>query len=285
MTLDLPRLLASTVDVVHAAGDVIRGFDGPVPRRDPTMKGLRDPVTEADLASERLLVERLRGVLPEAAVFAEETTRESTDGLVWYIDPLDGTVNFSQAHPFFSVSVALYDGPEPLLGVVHAPRLGETFAAARGHGTTLNGEVVRVSARERLIDSVLATGFGYRRHELADDNIDHFARLVLQVRGLRRGGSAALDLAYTCCGRLDGFWEPHLNAFDLAAGALLVREAGGVVSDMTGGDDWLHGKHICAAGPALHGPLLAALAEADVLIGRDVTPETLKSATTPEGDS
>ncbi len=249
---DIPRLLAFAVETARSAGAVILAHDAPVPR-PPVMKGTRDPVTAADLASERHIVERLRAETPDAAIFAEEETRdEPRDGLTWYVDPLDGTVNFSQAHPFFAVSLALYDGREPLVGVVHAPRLGETFAAGRGLGTTLDGEAVRVSRKDALIDAVLATGFAYRRHELADDNVGHFTDFILDVRGLRRCGSAALDLAYTAAGRLDGYWEPHLNAFDVAAGALLVREAGGVVTDMTGGDDWLHGGTIAAGPEAMH---------------------------------
>ncbi|MHC5212895.1 MAG: inositol monophosphatase family protein, partial [Planctomycetota bacterium] len=179
------------------------------------------------------------------------------------VDPLDGTVNFSQAHPFFAVSIALYDGDRPLVGVVHAPRLGETFAAAAGRGAHLDGRRLAVSTKTRLLDSVLATGFAYRRTELADNNVGHFDDMILRVRGLRRGGSAALDLAYVAAGRLDGHWEPHLNAWDVAAGALLVLEAGGRVSTMDGGDGWLHGDSILAAGPGLHGPMAAVLAGRD----------------------
>ena len=244
----------------RAAGEELAARDDGTPR-PPRMKGLRDPVTDADLAAERLIVERLSGAYPEAAILAEEERRdEDVSGLVWYVDPLDGTVNFSQSLPFYAVSIALYDGSEPLVGVVHAPRLAETFSARRGGGASLNGRRLDVSRKERLIDSVLATGFCYRRHEIEDNNLDHFERLVLRVRGLRRAGSAALDLAYVAAGRLDGYWEPHLNSFDVAAGALLVREAGGTVTDMRGGADWLHGGNIAVAGPALHAALLAELA-------------------------
>lgn len=260
MSLDLPELLAFAEETARAAGHVILEHDAPVPGAAPKLKGLRDPVTAADLASERLIVERLRARCPEMAIFAEEETRDAdTDGLVWYVDPLDGTVNFSQAHPFFAVSMALYRGAEPLVGVVHAPRLGETFCAAAGHGATLNGASLKVAAKTRFVDALLATGFAYRRHELPDDNIGHFADFILGVRGIRRCGSAALDLAYLAAGRLDGYWEPHLNPFDVAAGALLVREAGGVVSDWQGGDAWLHGARIAAANAALHPGLLAVL--------------------------
>ena len=260
MTPDIPRLLAFAEETARSAGEVIRRHDALAPR-PPRLKDTRDPVTEADLASERHIVERIRAAYPEHAIFAEEETRdEAGDGLTWYVDPLDGTVNFSQAHPFFCVSLALYEGDEPLAGVVHAPRLGETFTAGRGLGAHLDGTPLAVSRKDALIDAVLATGFAYRRHELENDNVGHFQDFILDVRGLRRGGSAALDLAYVAAGRLDGYWEPHLNSFDVAAGALLVREAGGVVTDMHGGADWLHGRHIAAGPAALHGQILERLA-------------------------
>ncbi len=250
--------LDALVAVARGAGEIILAHDAPFPR-PPRLKGERDPVTDADLASERYIVRELRARWPGAVICAEEETRETGDGLVWYVDPLDGTVNFSQAHPFFAVSIALCERSRPVLGVVHAPRLGETFAAAAGAGATLNGRPLAVSRKRRLIDSVLATGFAYRRAELPDNNVDHFTNFILRVRGLRRGGSAALDLAYVAAGRLDGHWEPHLNPWDVAAGALLVREAGGRVTDMRGGDDWLHGGSLLACGPELHPAMLAVL--------------------------
>jgi myo-inositol-1(or 4)-monophosphatase len=226
------------------------------------LKGMRDPVTEADIASERHIVGRIREAYPQDAIYAEEETRDAaSDGLTWYVDPIDGTVNFSQSHPFFAVSLALFDGLTPLVGVVHAPRLQETFAAGAGLGTTLNGNLVRVSSKTALIEAVLATGFSYQRHEVADNNLNHFNEFILDVRGLRRCGSAALDLAYTAAGRLDGYWEPHLNPFDVAAGALLVMEAGGVVTDMSGGDGWLHGGTIAAAPKVMHDLMLSRLAD------------------------
>jgi myo-inositol-1(or 4)-monophosphatase len=260
VSLDPQAVLAFAVDTALAAGEVLVAHDAPFPR-PPRLKGAIDPVTDADLASERLIVERLRARFPSHAICAEEEVRDAASpGPTWYVDPLDGTVNFSQAHPFFAVSIACYDGPVPVAAVVHAPRLRETFAAAAGCGATLNGQLLGVSAKAALLESVLATGFAYRRRELADNNVAHFADMVLRVRGLRRCGSAALDLAYVAAGRLDGYWEPHLSPWDVAAGALLVREAGGVVTDMRGGDDWLHGRSAVACGPALHASILAVLA-------------------------
>ena len=265
MEPDLAAALEFAVETARAAGALILQHDGLLPHSQrghaPRMKGPRDPVTAADLAAERLIVERLRARWPGAGIVAEEETREPGGaGLTWYVDPLDGTVNFSQAHPFFAVSIALYRGEVPLVGVVHAPRLQETFAARAGGGATLNGQRLTGSDKTRLQDALLGTGFAYRRNELADDNVRHFADFVPIVRDLRRGGSAALDLAYVAAGRLDAYWEPHLNAWDVAAGALLVREAGGLVTDFTGGGNWLHGRSVVAGPAPLHAAILQVLA-------------------------
>jgi myo-inositol-1(or 4)-monophosphatase len=139
----------------------------------------------------------------------------------------------------------------PLVGIVHAPRLGETFRAVRGQGATLDGRVLRVSQCTRLADAVLATGFPYRRETLEHSNLENFQSFFFDVRGLRRMGSAAIDLCYTAAGRFDGYWELHLSPHDVAAGGLIVREAGGRVADADGGEDWLRGGSIVAAGPAL----------------------------------
>lgn len=217
----------------------------------------RDLVTEVDVACERLLVERLRAATPGAAIEAEEEVHDAPrGGLRWFVDPLDGTVNYVHGLPCFGVSIALYDGDQPLLGVVHAPRLGETFVAVLGCGAWSSeaGRVPRrlaVSPATTLGESILGTGFPYRRSELAHSNLENFARFFHDVRDLRRMGSAALDLAFVAAGRLDGFWELHLAPHDVAAGALLVREAGGDVTDADGGQRWLRGGHIVAAGPAV----------------------------------
>ena len=222
----------------------------------------RDLVTSADLASERLLVRRLREHFPRHAIEAEEETRDAprAGGLRWFLDPLDGTINFVHRLPAFAVSMGLYRDRTGELAVVHAPRLNETFWAVRGGGAFLDGEPLHVSRTTELAESVLATGFPYRRSELEHDNLANFARFFHDVRGLRRMGSAALDLAYTAAGRFDGFWELHLSPHDVAAGALLVREAGGVVTDADGGDHWLRSGHIVAGPRALHALIRARLA-------------------------
>jgi myo-inositol-1(or 4)-monophosphatase len=218
-----------------------------------TKSAARDLVTAADVESERLIVARLRAAFPAHAIEAEEEVRDPADEIKprWFLDPLDGTVNFVHGIPLFSVSIALYAGIAPQAAVVHLPRLGETFTAERGKGAWSAGELLRVSEAKTLGESILATGFPYRRNELPNNNLENFNRFFLDVRGVRRMGSAAMDLAYVAAGRLDGYWELHLSPHDVAAGALLVREAGGIVQDFDGGETWLRGGHIVAAGPGI----------------------------------
>jgi myo-inositol-1(or 4)-monophosphatase len=248
------RARAVALEAAHEAGRLLLGYLG---RLDPARIGhksaARDLVTEADLASERCLVAHLRRAFPEHAIEAEEAVRDAaSSGPRWFLDPLDGTVNFVHRLPCFAVSLGLFVDGRPEVAVVHAPRLGETFSALRGEGAYLAGERLRVSAASALADSLLATGFPYRRTGTRASNLENFAALLHEVRDLRRMGSAALDLAYVAAGRFDGFWELHLSPHDVAAGALLVREAGGRVTDLDGGEDWLRGGHLLAAGPALH---------------------------------
>ncbi|MBL8863424.1 MAG: inositol monophosphatase [Planctomycetes bacterium] len=262
----LDAVLLEAEAAVRAAGAVLLDAYGTIRRSDVrTKSAARDLVTQADVAAERVLVAHLRRVFPGHAIEAEEEVRDARDELRprWFLDPLDGTVNFVYGIPLFCVSAGLYLGPEPLVAVVHAPRLGETFVARRGGGARLiapdgasNGastaaRALRVSDCAALADAVLATGFAYRRNELANDNVANLAGLVNRVRDVRRMGSAALDLAFVAAGRLDGYWELHLEPHDVAAGALLVREAGGLVRDLCGGEGWLRGKHVVAATPGI----------------------------------
>jgi myo-inositol-1(or 4)-monophosphatase len=251
------QALAVAESLAREAGALLMEHFG---RLDPatigTKSSARDLVTAADLGSERLIVRGLRAAFPNHSIEAEEEVHDAIDAVDalrprWFLDPLDGTVNFVHQMPAFAVSIALYIGDEPEVAVVHLPRLAETFTAARGEGACLNGAPIHVSRKQRLSESILATGFPYRRNELEHNNLANFDRFFLDVRDLRRMGSAAMDLAYVAAGRIDGFWELHLSPHDVAAGALLVREAGGVVKDADGGVDWLRGGHIVASGPAL----------------------------------
>ncbi len=213
----------------------------------------RDLVTETDGASEALILAAIRREFPGDGIVAEESSpAEIRGGRVWIVDPLDGTVNFAHGVPLFSVSIGLAVDGVPVAGCVHAPYLRETYSAAAGEGATLNGEPVRVSAEADLSKALLCTGFAYKRNEVEENNLDNFVRMELLARGVRRLGSAALDLAFVACGRFDGFWELWLSPWDVCAGIVLVREAGGVVTEIGGESDPLFGDSILAAGPALH---------------------------------
>jgi myo-inositol-1(or 4)-monophosphatase len=259
--LDRSSILALAERVAREAGELLLERQGDLEALHVQSKSsARDLVTAVDLASERLIVERLRAAHPDHAIEAEEETRDAggnhPDELRWYLDPLDGTVNYVHGLPIFCVSMALFAGHVPQVAVVHAPVLRETFTATAGGGCYLNGTRVSVRATADLGEAVLATGFPYRRGELEHSNLENFCRFFYDVRGMRRMGSAALDLAYVAAGRLDGFWELHLSPHDVAAGALLVREAGGIVTDAEGGEDWLRGGHLVAAGEILHAKML-----------------------------
>lgn len=258
--LDLDAVLATALATAREAGGVLLEHLGRLRPSDIASKSIeRDLVTAADLASERIVVQRLRAAFPDHAIEAEEETRDARrgdDDLRWFLDPLDGTINFVHQLPVFCVSMGLMRGRTPLVAVVHAPRLNETFSARAGGGAFLDGAPMRVSRCTQLADAILATGFPYRRGLLEHDNLANFSSFFHQVRGIRRMGSAALDLAYVAAGRFDGFWELHLAPHDVAAGGLLVREAGGIVTDADGGDDWLRSGHIVAAPPVMH-PLIA----------------------------
>ncbi|MHC4973157.1 MAG: inositol monophosphatase family protein [Planctomycetota bacterium] len=254
--------LATATELARSAGEILASHYGRLRRADAARKTTRrDLVSRADLESQRFLIERI----PAADdILAEEgSNRDSGADRRWVIDPLDGTVNFLHGLPFWCVSLAVVDRGEPVAAVVHAPELGQTFTAAAGAGAFCNGEPVSVSATPELAESILATGFAYRRNELADHNFDNFTTLGLAAAGVRRMGSAALDLSYVACGRLDGFWELHLEAWDVAAGTLLVREAGGRVTDFGGAEELdavLFRRHVVASNGRIHAAIRERLA-------------------------
>lgn len=250
--------LAVALEAAAAAGDALLEYDERLSAADVRSKGIaRDLVTAADLASEAILIDRLRRAFPGHAIEAEETVRDPLDDRPrWFLDPLDGTTNFVHGLFAWAVSMGLWIQGRPVLAVVHAPRLGETALALAGAGGLLLGprgtaRPLCVRSTQNLAEAVLATGFPYRRAELPNSNLENFCSVFPEVRGLRRIGSAALDLTWVAAGRLDGFWELHLAPHDVAAGGLLVREAGGVVTDAAGGEDWLRGGSILAAGDAI----------------------------------
>lgn len=225
------------------------------------LKGDYDLVTEADRASEHMVVERLKSYFPSHAVLGEEGgLREASSEYCWYVDPLDGTTNFAHGYPVFNVTLALEHAGEMVCGVIYDPTRQEMFTAERGSGAFLNGRRIHASKAQRLEESLLATGFPSRkRHE--NVNVHFFHQAAMTTHGVRRGGAAAIDLAYVACGRLDGFWEFGLNPWDMAAGLLLVTEAGGRVTDMKGGPASLRGPHIAVSNGAIHESLLTLFSE------------------------
>lgn len=192
-----------------------------------------DLVTVADRESEARIIQVIKSRFPDHTILAEESGLESgrQDDYLWIIDPLDGTTNYTHGYPMVSISIALTLKGEPLVGVVHNPILKEFFEAKKGDGALLNGQKIAVTCVEELSSSLLATGFAYDRLKTPETNYKEFAYFTQLTHGVRRGGSAALDLAYVACGRLDGYWERGLKSWDIAAGALLVTEAGGRVSN------------------------------------------------------
>jgi myo-inositol-1(or 4)-monophosphatase len=225
------------------------------------LKGDFDLVTEADRASERLVVERLRSHFPQHGIVAEEGGgHESRSEYRWYVDPLDGTTNFAHGYPAFNVTLALEQAGRMIAGVVYDPIREELFAAERGSGAYLNNRRIRVTPSTRLQDSLLATGFpSFKRHQ--NVNVHFFHQVAMVTHGVRRSGSAAIDLAYVAAGRLDGFWEFGLNPWDLAAGTLLIEEAGGRCTDMCGQPMEVRGRHLTATNGLIHDELIGLFAE------------------------
>jgi myo-inositol-1(or 4)-monophosphatase len=224
-------------------------------------KGEVDVVTEADRASESLIVRELRKRFPSHGVVAEEGGGyEGSSGYRWWIDPLDGTTNFAHSFPIFAVSMALESDGEVIAGVVYDPTRKELFSAARGQGARLNGAAIQVSRVGRLEEALVATGFPSRKRHV-NPNIHYYHEMNMRTHGVRRPGAAAIDLAYVACGRMDGFWEFHLHPWDVAAGKLLVEEAGGKLSEAGGGPHRLDSPSVLASNGLLHGALLGAFEE------------------------
>jgi myo-inositol-1(or 4)-monophosphatase len=251
--------LETAADIAREAGALIHNY---LERRIGfELKGEFDLVTEADRASERLIVERLLSHFPTHAIVAEEGGgQEGSSEYRWYVDPLDGTTNFAHGFPAFNVTMGLEKAGELIAGVVYDPVRDEMFTAERGAGAYLNHRRIHVSKVPKIEASLVATGFPSRKRHL-NVNVHFYYQLAMLSHGVRRAGSAALDLAYVACGRLDAFWEFGLNPWDMAAGVLLVREAGGSGSDMHGGPLDLRGPHVLVDNGLVHEAILKLFAE------------------------
>ena len=248
-------MLAKAEAIARGAGQVLlektrTGFE-------IEYKGTIDPVTDADRAAEDFVVSELQRLFPQHSIMAEEggfTAR--SEEYVWVIDPLDGTTNFAHRYPHYAVSMALAKGGEIVLGVVYNPVLDECFSAEKGGGAFLNGKPVEVSRTERVIDSLLATGFPYDVATTERDNMLPFKRAMKASQGVRSFGAAALDLCHVACGRLDGFWERDIKPWDIAAASLIVAEAGGRVTAWADSPFDPFGRDVIATNGIIHAELL-----------------------------
>ena len=234
MSSQHPDYINTASEIARRAGALLLEYLDRGVKTEYKGVGTVDVVTEADRASEKLIVESLRAAFPSHGIVGEEGSRsQSSSDCLWYVDPLDGTTNFAHSFPVFCVSLGLARNNEVIAGVVYDPTRNELFAAERGSGATLNGEAIRVSKARTLGESLLGTGFPSKKRHL-NPNIHFYHQLTLKSHGLRRAGSAALDLACVASGRYDGYWEFNLNAWDTSAGALLVEEAGGKLTHVDG---------------------------------------------------
>jgi myo-inositol-1(or 4)-monophosphatase len=255
------ELRDACVEAVRRGGSVLAERWGTA--RTVEHKGATDLVTDADRASEAAVLGFLSSRFPGAAILAEESgERAGADGLRFFVDPLDGTTNYAHGLPHFAVTVAATDAAGLAAGAILDPLRGELFAAARGGGAFLGDRRLAVSGTDRLGSALLVTGFPYDVHRGFEFTLRLFGAFTARARGIRRFGSAALDLAYVAAGRFDGFWEERLKPWDMAAGILIAREAGGRVTDLEGGDAMLETGGIVAATPALQGPMLEVVAAA-----------------------
>ncbi len=252
-------MLNFAIETARDAGRVLLEKFG---RTTVTKKGDINLVTEADLASEALIIDRVKSHHPRHSILAEESGEAVVIGgdgeYRWIIDPLDGTTNYAHGYPCFCVTIALEHNGEIILGVTFDPTRDELFAAEKGNGATLNGKPISVSATDELGNSLLVTGFPYdiKQREKFARNL---TELLLASRGVRRDGSAAIDMAYVACGRFDGFWEEGLNPWDVAAGKLLIEEAGGIVSYYDGSRFSIYTPPICASNGLIHNEMTSIL--------------------------
>ena len=252
-------MLNIAIRAARAAGDaIVREIDR-VGDISVDLKGRNDFVTEVDKRAEKIIISTIQNSYPDHAFLGEESGRSGESEFIWIIDPLDGTTNFLHGFPHFAVSIALEHRGRLDQAVIYDPLKQELFTASKGKGATLNNKKIRVSAQHKLEGALLGTGFPFRDGAELDQFLASFKALYPKVAGIRRAGAAALDLAYVACGRLDGFWEYNLKPWDIAAGALLVQEAGGINSELSGGTDYMDNGNIISANPKMMKAMLQLL--------------------------
>lgn len=248
------------VRAARRAGEIIVRSMQRMESLEVTEKARNDFVSEVDQQAEAGIIETVRRTHPGHAFLAEESGRSGDSDYLWIIDPLDGTTNFLHGFPVFAVSIAVAYRGQLEHGVIYDPLRQELFTASRGAGVQLDGRRIRVTGRRGLEGSLIGTGIPFRSNlDWTDEYLAMLKEVITQTAGVRRPGAASLDLAYVAAGRLDGFWEVGLKPWDMAAGALMIREAGGMVSNLEGGDGWMESGNICAGSPKVHAALLKLL--------------------------
>ncbi len=265
----MPDLLQTAVEAAREAGKILMDHLGNVRTIEVKQGQQFNLVTEADKGAEKCIIDRIRRDFPDHAILAEESGALDADsGVKWVIDPLDGTTNFTHALPIFSVSIGIETRGEVTAGVVYNPASGELFHAEKGKGAFLNGKRIRVSSTADIERSLLVTGFPYDVRENPDFCMERFDAFVYEAHGIRRLGSAALDCAFVACGRFDGFWEVRLHPWDVAAGALMIREAGGRTTDFHGNAHSIYTPQFLGTNGLLHDRMTAILKSAENLPAR-----------------
>lgn len=261
--MNLNSILEQLLPVIKSVGEFQVQEQSKLSQIEIVDKGLNQLVSYVDLQSEKRLIEGCQYLFPEAAFITEEDTlgKQETAEYCWIIDPLDGTTNFLHGLQVYSISVALVKNNLPILGVVHCPAMNQCFTAIKNQGALLNDHSIKVSHTPDLKNALIATGFPYTEFEGMKSYLHLLEHLMKNTHGLRRMGSAAIDLCYTAMGIFDSFYETRLNAWDVAAGALIVEEAGGSVSDFENGTNYLFGKQIIAGNKTVHKELLKQINE------------------------
>lgn len=255
--LPLPDLCRFVMEIAMKTGAYIKDRQKILTELDIQQKGAHDIVTVVDKKAEEILVDSLRVILPEAGFLTEEkTVSQAVKEYMWVIDPIDGTSNFAHGIPLYSISIALQKNNETILGVVYEPNQQECFYAIKDGGAYMNGTPIKVSTIGKFESAMLATGFPYAKYEKMDVYLSCMKQLLMQCRSIRRMGSAAIDLCYVACGRYEGFFEYGLNIWDIAAGVLIVKEAGGKISDYQGREDTVIEKEIIASNVLMQRDLL-----------------------------
>jgi myo-inositol-1(or 4)-monophosphatase len=254
--LKLKKICKEVIELTHEVGDFILKEKDKFNPSDIQKKGFNDLVSYVDKTSEKRLIKGLQKILPGSGILGEEGGGNFDNKYTWVIDPLDGTTNFIHRLPCFAISIALFENKTPIIGVVNELNFKECFFAIKGKGAKVNGKKIKVSPQKKLGDSLIATGFPYNDFGLQKEYMQLFEELMKCTQGIRRIGSASVDLCYVALGRFEAFYEYGLKPWDVSGGALIVQEAGGKLSDFYGGNDYLFGKSIVASNGHLHKPFI-----------------------------